>query len=668
MEHPQDRARALREELAHHEHRYHVLESPSVSARRFRALRQALAEIEQGEGVGVSRDSATLRAPVVARTAFGRMKHQHPWPEHHKIRSPAELRGYHERLAAREPRGVVCVGSGWIAGAEVALTYVEGCLAQAVLRGDGVDGEDVTDNVRTIGSVPLKLRPPGSVTETRVSKLTKRAHGPSTATPVPVFPQQMVVLGVVSFRLTDLLALDRERLDAGVCPYVDARSAIIASVRCLDPRVTAARRLTFLATSTLEIPAEVETQWQRLGALKSWGFAVNPLTWRCEGVEEMLDFVTALQTEKPRFDLPLAGGVLTHNRLHGEAAGESARLSFVTIAARAEVKSVYSAVGRTGAVLPVALLSAVKDKTGTIPDGAPVPAASGRSMLGVSSGTQVRVVSGAAAPLLEVDEPGLPLSFESCPTCRAELRLSVDSPFAFCDNPGCRGRARSRLLHLTGPRGLGFRSLSARLLEKLLPDGGIGLAQLFALTPAEVESASAGASEAFGKELEKARRMPLWRLLYLASIDHMSERSARAIASELVDIEGLRTFARSPRRMIRNALPESVDGLTNWLADDGPAVIENLQALGVSFVGDTECFSAPFSGRRVALGGRFESFGLERAIDELERRGGTIDGRVTRLTDVVVAGQDAADVLAAAERYGLAVVDEAALAVVFQRT
>lgn len=671
MEHPLERARALREELAHHEHRYHVLESPTISARRFRAMLGELATLERDPDVGVSRDSATLRTPAAARAAFGRAAHLHRWRDPREIRSPAELRSYHGELATRDPRGVVCVGSGWITGAEVALTYVDGCLAQALLRGDGVEGDDVTANVRTIGGVPLKLRPPGSVTDTQVSKLMRRAVGPTTTSPVPPFPNQMVVQGVISMRLTHLLALDRQRLDAGESPYVNAEAAILASVRALDPRVTASRKLTFMARTTGEVPVGVETHWQLLGSLKSWGFSVTPLTWRCEGLDEMLDFVSALQTEKPKFDFPLDGGLLTSNRLGDPSSATTVRLTFVTIATKAKVKSVYRAVGRTGAVLPVALLGPVEDKGGTIPDGAPIPAATGTEMLGVQAGLQVRVVSGAAAPLLEIDDPAAappPEPLGVCPTCRTALRQPADAPFGYCDNRACRGRARSKLLHLTGARGLGLRSLSARVVETLLPNGGVGLQQLLALTEAEVERSAEGLGAKFAAELVEAKRMPLWRLLYLSSIDHMSERAARAIAAHLVDVEGLRNWARGQRGPIPHATPESVDGLSRWLAEDGPAVIENLQALGVVFIGDTECFSAPFLGRRVALAGRFERFGIDRAIDELERRGGAIDNRVSRLTDLVVTGQDAGEALAIADRYGLPVVDEVAFATVLQRT
>src|SRR5262249_51528802 len=141
-------------------------------------------------------------------------------------------------------------------------------------RGDGRRGEDITDNACTIGSVPLRLRPAGSRAESRITKLTREALGPSTISPVPNAPDELRVRGIVSMRISDITALDRRRVDSGEAPYILPKSAVMCSLRRLDPKITASRRLVFFATNCDRSPVGIDTEWQLLGALKSWGFSV----------------------------------------------------------------------------------------------------------------------------------------------------------------------------------------------------------------------------------------------------------------------------------------------------------------------------------------------------------------------------------------------------------
>ena len=666
MDGAQDRARSLRDDLAYHEHRYHVLESPTISTRRYQEMRAELAELERGQTVPVTPDSASLRVASPRREALMRAMHGRAWSDPPQIRTPQELRAYHDAIHATDGRTPVCVGSGAITGAEVALTYVEGCLRSAVLRGDGHEGEDVTANLRTIGSVPLKLRPPGTRTDTRVSKIVQQVMGPSTATPVPPFATEMVVRGTVSMRSLDLVALDRRRIDAGEPPYMSPAAAILASIRTLDSRVTASRRLHFFAQDTAELMPDVNTHWQLLGSLKSWGFAVTPLTWRCEGFEEILAFVNALQGEKPNFHYPLQGGLLTMDRFgilqSADPPPRTVRLAFVTMGQRAIVKSVYRAVGRSGAVLPVALLSPGEGET-QVPDGAPIPAVNGSSFVALAEGTPVRILAGGAAPLIELDGTVPQAESEvaaACPSCRAPLRKPADQPVSYCDNLACRGRNRSRLLHLTGQRGLELRSFTARVAEALFPDRPFTLADLFSLDPSAVEQVAPGTGETFRAEIDAARGLPLWRVLYLSSIPDVSERAARALAAALLDFDGLAQLARTgATRDFEGVPPEALDGLMVWLAGPGPADLDALRTAGVTIVSDDDVFSAPFLGQHVALAGRFESGSPDQAVDDIERRGGTIEPRVSRRTDLLIAGREADAELVAAETYNIPVVHEA---------
>lgn len=662
-----ERAATLRQEIAHHEHRLHVLEDPTIPPARYAALRAELAQLEARPELGVAPDSASLRLPAPRRASFQKVRHARPWIEAMPVRTPAELRAYVDAVAAVEGRTPSFVGTGAVSGIDVALTYRQGQLVRAVLRGDGIDGPDVTDNARTVGSVPLVLRPPGSVTDTRISRAGRKL-GPSTTSPVPPFPPEMVVRGILTLRQADLVALDRKRIDAGDPPYLRGRAALEASVRTLDPALTAHRPLRFFATHIEQPLEDVEAHWQLLGTFKSWGFAVVPLSWHCVGVDEVLDFVSALQEERPNFEYPLEGGLLTLDRLHPRPDAPHAppsvvKLEFVNQGVLARVESVYRAVGRGGAVLPVALLSPAEGAP--VPEGAPIPAYDGRRSCDLRPGVRVRVVLGAAAPYLEpADGPPVPEREPeaSCPTCRQALERPPDQPTVYCPNPACRGRLRSRLLHLFGPRGLRFEHLPPRLAEAIFPpDHPVSLVDVRRLEPERVEQLAPGTGAAFAAERAQLDVLPLWRVLYLSSVPHVSERAARLIADAVMDVEGLLAFARTPEgTRLEGAPPLAVQGLRAWLADEGVAILEGLAECGVKVTGELDGFAAPFAGRRVVLAGSFERLPRERAVEEVERRGGVVEPLVGRTTDLVVVGREPGGALDDARQLEVPVVAEGA--------
>ncbi|MCC7382771.1 MAG: hypothetical protein IT384_13125 [Deltaproteobacteria bacterium] len=662
-----EKAQSLREELAYHDHRYHVLEYPLISTRRYWEMREALAEIER-EGVPIELDSASRRAGGATRSAFELVTHRPPWPAPPVLRSPSELRRYVEQVIQREGPSPVFIGGARLTGVEVALTYAGGFLVRAVLRGSGREGEDVTDNARTIGSVPLLLRPPGTITESRVSAISAPVLGPSTMTPVPPFPGELVVRGIVTMRTFDCHALDRARIDSGEPPYVEPLAAIEASIRRFDPRISLSRRLFFFASSVARPPPGSESQWQLLAALKSWGFRVAPLAWRCVGHDEVLDFITALQQAKPTFEYPLDGGVLTLSRIFDDDASAVPRsvfLSFTSLGRRARVPNVYRAIGRGGAVLPVALLSRVEERDPPVPNGAPVPAISGTRLLDVRAGSVVRVLPGTVAPHLTVDgaaeERGSEAKGETCPACQQPLRTSRDEAFSRCENLRCRGRARARVLHLVGPRGLALRSITSKQAEGLLSGSGTPLVEYYRVDVDAVEKIAPGAGAAFAEEREAHRRLPLWRLLYLSSIPLIGERVSRAVASHAQGIDGLIGLVRQVPLPLRGVPLEVQGSLRQWLESEGRQLIAALLEAGVAILGEEEVLSAPLLGKTLVIAGKLQQIGVEQATDEIERRGGRVEGTVTRRTDLMVLGIEAGEAQASAEAFGVIVIDEQAL-------
>lgn len=664
----EERAKALRRQLADAEHRLHVLEHPILSDQAFRALLEELSALEAG-GVARTPDSPTLRLGAAPRAELESHTHEMLWHPLPAVQSVAELRAYHGQVAALDRGEVTYVASATMPGIDVVLTYEDGLLVRAVLRGDGHRGEDVTDNIRTIPSCPLALRAPGTVTESRVTKLTRQAFGPSTIQPVPSYPPTLHVRATVAIRTTDLTALDRKRVDSGEAPYILPRGAVLGSLRRLDPRVTASRPLKLFAVGVDRIPSGIDSQWQLLGALKSWGFAVLPVTWRCKGLPEVLDFVSTLQQIAPTFDYPLEGGTLAVSRSGFTAAAEdsgaqvpaSVRLMFPLPGRPAVVSKVYHAVGRGGAVLPVALLERSPDHELPVPERAPVPAFDGESVLAVQSGTAVRVRPGSVAPVIVLDRfEGGQAPADKCPACQSVLPAVPDEAFRICVNPSCLGRARARLLHVIGPRGLRLSSLTVKLVDKLIGElGPMDATDLLTLEPARLERIAPGKGSLFEEEIGRAKRMPLWRLLYLIAIPHVSEHAARAIAHHVFSLEVLEEMNEERCRTIPDIPAEAASSLARWLSGEGRECVKRLRDAGYEFLDGEESFPAPFLGRRIAIAGELER-GHGFVSDEIERRGGIILSRVGRTTDLLVRGHGGNKEFDAAAMYDVPVIEEQA--------
>ena len=657
----------LKQQISELEHHSYVLEFPPSDRKELRRLLDDLSRLERAHG-GPAPDSPTLRHNAPPRSGFAVHAHEVPWHEAPAVQSVAELKAFHDRHGEESADGTF-VATATMPSIDVALTYEHGVLQRALLRGDGAHGEDVTDNVRAIPSVPLRLKRPGTQTETRITKPTGQAFGPSTTTPVPPYPDRLLVHLTVVMRLVDLTALDRRRVDAGDPPYVLPRGAVMSSLRRLDPKVTASRRLRGFATGCpLAVPG-IETQWQLFGALKSWGFAIQPITWRCRGLQEILDFVAALQQIAPTYDYPLEGGLLRTNRRTADAAPVEARLAFPPPGRPATVTRTYSAVGRGGVVLPVALIGRAPEHDLPVPERAPIPAASGTDIVGVDPGVRVRVRPGPVAPILTREGPAsASAELKECPACGHPLQRAVDEPFARCVNPECSGRIRARLLHLVGPRGLRLATVTVKSIDRLLAEcGPVDISDVFAFDEPRIERFAPGLGAQVVQALERARRMPLWRFLYLSAIPHVSEHEARIFVRHVQSPERLEAMSPDDVGTVGGLSPEASEGLATWLASDGPRSLAKARQAGLTLLGDDQAFSAPFLDKTVVVAGELEGGGAL-ITDEIERRGGIIQARVGRDTDLVVVGRSAQKTFDAAVMYGVPVLDEEAVSELLRQT
>lgn len=640
----QESVPALRERVRELEHRAEILEFPGVSRAELEGLRRELAS---RVGPHPPPDCPSVRGrpgPAGRSGAHGR-----PWERPGVVRGQVEL----ERFLAPHGAEVSTVGAARLAGVDLALHYEQGVLRSALLREDGRSGLEVLGAVRALASVPLRLRPPGSTTESRVTKPSLHGLGPSTTTPTPPFPERLEVRGRVAIRNQDFALEDRARIDASDAPFVTPEGMIDASLRDPDARVGAARGLRFFAESVLGAPA-LETRWQTLGALKSWGFGVHPLVWRCRGLREVLDFVDALQRVVGSAEYTVVGGTLTLNAERAEGP-RAVELGFPPLGRQAQVSRVYFAVGRSGSLLPVATLESLESEA-PLPERAPVPAVEG-GLLALADGLRVRVRAGPVAPVLTPAQVAvLAEGPSSCPRCQQEVAQRPGEVAGRCVNVSCPGRSRALLAHLLGPRGLGLER-GVELVEGLVTRfGALDLPALLGLGAEAFDAVRAGTSTAFRERVEAlSAGMPLWQALHLAGIPGVGERAARVAAQRLHSVRRVPAGGPDPD-LLADIAPAAGVSLARWWAESGEVYFGALHRAGVEILDARQTFPAPFSGLEVVVEGSFAR-GLAQVLDRVERLGGRPRSRINRTTDLALVGDDADRCRNAAAVYGVPVVD-----------
>ena len=220
--------------------------------------------------------------------------------------------------------------------------------------------------------------------------------------------------------------------------------------------------------------------------------------------------------------------------------------------------------------------------------------------------------------------------------------MPIDEPFARCVNSKCKGRARAKFLHVVGPRGLRLNEITVRIVDRIMAElGPLDVVDIFALDAAALDKIEPGLAERVRPQLDSVKRMPLWRFLHLSAIPQVCEHEARVLVRHVQTSARLEALTPSELSRLEGLSPEAVQGLSGWLTAEGPNQLARARQVGLTLLGDAEAFSAPFLTKTVVVAGQIAGGAMQLA-DEIERRGGIIQGRVGRDTDLVVVGQRSA--------------------------
>jgi DNA ligase (NAD+) len=669
---PDERIRALRESIRHHEERYYVLNDPEISDEEFDRLLHQLEALEAEHPDLVTTDSPTQRVAGRPAEGFATAEHIAPMLSLDNAYNEEELRAFDERVRKGAGLGdapVAYVAELKIDGLSIALTYVDGLLTRGATRGDGVRGEEVTANVRTIRTIPLRLRgaPEGRI-EVRGEVFLPRA----------------------SFERTN-----REREEIGEPIFANPRNAAAGTMRNLDPALVAKRGLSSY-TYQVVAPTTSTSHAGMLRAMREWGLPVEP-HWRpCLGVDALNAFCQEWAEKRRSLQFDTDGVVIKVDDLAmRERLGTTAKFprwatafKFPAEQATTVLRKIAVNVGRTGAVTPYAVLEPVFLAGSTI-SMATLHNADDLARKDIREGDRVLIEkAGDVIPKVvkSIVTEGAPRSVPwtmpaECPICGSVLHRDPEEVVWRCDNAACPARLRRSLEHFASRSAMNIEGLGESLIDQLLEQNLVrDFADIYTLDAAQLENLVVTPREPrserarprkLGKvgrnvieQIERSKANDLSRLIYALGIRHVGEKAAATLARYFRTMDKMLDASSEALQTAPEIGPVVAESIRVFSEEPrNRRVVERLAAAGVNMAsqapepGDEP---GPLAGKVFVLTGTLTSMSREDATATLERLGAKVSGSVSRKTNYLVAGADAGSKLQKARELGVETLDEEA--------
>ncbi|MGH7687857.1 MAG: NAD-dependent DNA ligase LigA [Candidatus Dormibacteria bacterium] len=652
-----ERVSELRSTIEHHAHRYYVLDEPEISDAEYDAVFRELLDLETRYPGLQSPDSPTRRVGGAPSEAFTKVRHRTSMLSLSNAFSHDEVRDFVRRVerAAGDVDAYVCELK--IDGLAMSLTYRDGDFVRAATRGNGVEGEDVTANVRTIRSVPRALRK----VETKLAS-------------------EFEVRGEVYLPKKAFAALNTRLDEAGKPTYANPRNAAAGAVRQLDPTVTAGRGLqTFMYQ--LDPPGSAASQEQVLETLEQLGFRVNPHRRIARSVDDIVAFLDEWVTRRHDLEYETDGVVIKVASLAEQAElGAISRSPRWAIAYKfppeereTVVLDIAVYVGRTGAVTPVAMLEPVVVAGSTVrratlhneDEVARKDVRIGDTVILHKAGD---VIPEVVRPLLE-KRPKSATAWrmpERCPACDTELVREEGEVVRRCVNPLCPAQRVEKLMHFASRAAMNIEGLGPGVIDQLVKQGDvIEPADFFTVTREQLLELDGFAERSADKllaSIESRKHVPLPRFINALGIRHVGEHTAEALATHFGTIDALLAASSGDLREVEGIGDVVAEQVGHWLQSaEGRKVIEDLRRNGVEPEA-TERGGGPWTGQTWVLTGTLESMTRPEAEDRIKALGGNPGSSVSKKTHTVVAGASPGSKLEKAQRLGVRVLDETQLA------
>ena len=673
-QHAKLRVEELRSQIAYHDHRYFVLDSPEISDAEYDQLMVALRELEERHPELITPDSPTRRVGGAPVETFGIVEHRHPLLSLSNAFSAEQLRAWHaraSRLIERTDFAMVCEPK--IDGLACALVYEDGALVTAATRGDGMRGENITVNVRTIRSVPANVSAQGGK--------SSKSKGASS------LPVRFEVRGEIYMTKSGFERVNAERGEAGDPLFASPRNSAAGSVRQKDPRITAGRPLDafWYQLGWSDDGVAPRTHWEVLSWLRDIGLKVNPNIKRFTSLDEVIAFCEGWVEKRESLDYEIDGIVIKVDDLGLQrqmgAVGREPRWAiaykFPPTQATTLLRHIAVNVGRTGTLNPFAILEPVHVGGATVQmatlhnedDIRRKDIRVGDTVIVQRAGDVIPQVVG---PVLSKRPSGtrrfsMP---KRCPSCKTEVVRNEGEAAYYCPNRQCPEQRTRLLEHFVGRGAMDIEGIGEQLARLLMSRGFMkDGADLYTLRDRReeligIERLGAKSVDNVLANIEASKKRPLARVLVALGIRHVGGEVATALAQQFGGIDAL--MSATPEQIaelpgVGLVIGESVAEFSS--RPENRDMVERMRAAGVNLVEERgPAREGPLSGLTFVVTGRLERLSRNEAESLIKAHGGAIGSSVTKKTDYLVAGADPGSKLAKAESLGTHVLDEAAFA------
>lgn len=652
----------LREEIRRHEELYYVKDNPEISDAEYDQLLERLQKLEAEQPQLITPDSPTQRVGGRPAEGFPEVVHRRPMLSLDNTYSIDELRAFDQRCQRlAEGRNLEYVAELKIDGVSISLQYENQLLARGVTRGDGRIGEEVTQNARTIRSVPLKLRTDGG-------------------TP----GNELEVRGEVFIPRSVFERTNTEREEQGEPRFANPRNAAAGTLRQLDSRIVATRKLDLFAYDLIAGDRKpFPTHWEALNWLESVGFRVNPHRELCPSIEEVIEFCNRMEAQRDDLDYEIDGLVVKVNStaLQDEfgttqkAPRWAAAYKYPARQATTKVLAITVQVGRTGALTPVANLEPVV-LAGTTVARATLHNADEIKRLGVRIGDWVLIEKGGEVipkvlKVIDSKRTGDEKLFrmpKKCPVCGGEISRVEGEVVARCVAADCPAQLIGRLLHFASRRAMRIEGLGVSLVEQLVAKEMVRDAgDLYTLTLEDIaglERMAKKSAQNLLSQIEASKSKDLSNLIYALGIRHVGDRTASILARHFGSLESLAQASETELDDVPEIGLTVAQSVRSWFDDAGNMdLCKRLETAGVRTKIDRTTEGAldeRFAGKQFVLTGTLSKYTRDEAKALIEGRGGRVTSSVSKKTDYVIAGDEAGSKLDKATTLGITVLDEAA--------
>ena len=651
-----NKAKKLRAEIQHHNMLYYINALPTISDNEYDKLYRELIDIETAYPEMVTPDTPTQRVGGAALSQFDHIQHRQPMMSLDNTYNKNELIDFDQRLQRLIGNDSYSyVVEPKIDGLAISLRYEDGVLINASTRGDGKIGDDITANIKTIYSIPLRL---------------------DTDTPPSVFE----VRGEVYMPIEGFQHINKTRQEAGLEPFANPRNAAAGSLKLLDPRMVAERPLDAVLYALGEtVDIEISTHLELISTLSEFGFRTAPLYWHCKSIEEVITDLDNLEKKRHEFFFEMDGGVIKINeRELYEIVGATAKAPRWAIAYKYEpeqaettINQITVQVGRTGVLTPVAELEPVTVAGSTI-SRATLHNIEEIRRKDIHIGDRVLVekageVIPAVVKVITDSRTGTEKEFsmpETCPVCGEKISQRDNEVASRCENLQCPAQIKRWIRHFAARGGMDIDGLGSSLVEQLVDKKLIkNPADLYRLTVpqlAQLERMAIKSAENICKAMETSKGRDFWRIIFALGIRQVGARSAQLLEEYYPDIDALTNATSEELEKIPDIGPIVAQNIIEFLKNSHNIdMLAKLQDAGLNFKRkEATEENDTLTGQTFVLTGTLHNMTRDEAAEKIRALGGKISSSISKNTSFLVAGENAGSKLTKAENLGVSILTE----------